>query len=121
MGVSNESVSSMISEDDVAALEYISDVKCFDNDDMTGFTLEFHFKPNPYFSNEVLTKSYTVPNLALEIEPFLEKSSGCTINWKSGKNLTQEEKRYKNRNKKKGQQVKIKIVEKESFFNFFKT
>ena len=120
--VQNETVSSSISEEDVAALEYLTDIKCIDNEEMTGFTFEFHFKSNPYFTNEILTKSYQVPNLARDVEPYLEKSIGCTINWKAGKNLTEEEKKLRNRNKKgKGGQVKIKIVKKESFFNFFET
>lgn len=37
---------------------------------MQGFTLEFHFSPNEYFTNEVLTKHYEMKSAVDENDPF---------------------------------------------------
>ena len=60
---------------------------------MQGFSLSFHFKSNPYFDNELLTKTYELG----EEEDMLENVQGCEIKWKPGKNLT-----VKTISKKKG-------------------
>jgi hypothetical protein len=36
---------------------------CYDREDLMGFTLEFHFETNSYFTNTVLTKTYETANL----------------------------------------------------------
>ena len=51
------------SEPDLEALYYLSDVRCIDKDDLLGFTLQFHFDDNPFFSNAVLTKRYDTANI----------------------------------------------------------
>ena len=66
-----------IEESDVAALRCLTDVRCIDDDDLTGFKLEFEFAPNPFFFDSVLTKSYKVPNLVdSNGQPELEKIQG---------------------------------------------
>ena len=37
---------------------------------MQGFTLEFHFSPNDFFTNTVLTKEYTMKCTPDEKDPF---------------------------------------------------
>ncbi len=58
------------------------------------FTLHFHFGPNDYFSDSVLTKEYDMKCEPTEDDPFsfegpeIMNCRGCKINWKQGKNLT---------------------------------
>ena len=59
-------------EHDGPALESLTDIKLEYTDDYSGFKLSFHFAPNDFFSNEVLTKSYTVsPDLLDDTAPAL--------------------------------------------------
>lgn len=51
------------SEGDLEALYYLSDVRCLDKENLLGFTLEFHFDENPFFSNQILTKRYDTANI----------------------------------------------------------
>jgi len=118
-----ETVAETLSEEDVDAMEYLSDVKCDSFADGCGFTLSFHFAPNPYFTNDVLTKTYTIPNLLTEDDPLLDKVEGCEIVWNKGKSLTQKEVTKKQRSKggKKAGQIRTvtKMERIESFFHFF--
>lgn len=56
------------SEPDLEALYYLSDVRCVDKDDLLGFTLQFHFDDNPFFSNAVLTKRYDTANIMDQVK-----------------------------------------------------
>ena len=115
-------VSEMISEEDVDCLELLTDITCADRDDGKGFTLTFHFQPNEYFANPVLTKSYEVPNLLLSDEPLIKNVQGTAIQWKKGKSLTHRTvtKKQRGKGKKAGQVRTItKQEEKESFFHWF--
>mmetsp|Transcript_435 Transcript_435/g.624 ORF Transcript_435/g.624 Transcript_435/m.624 type:complete len:339 (-) Transcript_435:1600-2616(-) len=120
----NETISDLLTEEDVDCLEYLSDIRCNEYSDGKGFVLEFHFQPeNPYFSNSVLTKRYDVPNMLLADEPLLKNVEGCTIDWKSQeKCLTYAivTKKQRGRGKHAGQVRTIQRKEhKESFFHFF--
>ena len=112
---------------DVEALKFLVDVRCTDNDDLTGFTLEFEFRENPFFSDAVLTKSYVIPNLVdANGQPELEDIQGCEIAWKDPKdNLCRHEikkKQKSKRGKNAGQtRVVTKLEDKPSFFHFFAT
>eukprot|EP00624_Nannochloropsis_granulata_P003199 evm.model.NODE_2618_length_17309_cov_37.127159.6 len=109
----------MIEEDDVPALKFVTDIQCVDKEDGTGFQLDFHFAPNPYFTNAVLSKSYVVPNLLEDEDAMLESTEGTTINWTSTKkNLCVEEKKMKPKGKSRGGVV-LKQVKKDSFFHWF--
>lgn len=96
---------------------------CKDHDDGMGFTLSFKFAPNDYFSNEVLTKSYDVPNLLLSDEPLLKGVKGTKVEWKSDdRALTYRMVKKKQRGKgKNAGQVRTvtKREELESFFKWF--
>jgi nucleosome assembly protein 1-like 1 len=117
-----EPLAELIAEDDVDALEYLQNIACIDDADGTGFTLEFHFSPNDYFENTVLTKRYEIPNLLLDDEPILKNVEGCKIEWKPGMSLTYQEttKKQRGTGKNSGKVRTIKKKERlESFFHFF--
>jgi nucleosome assembly protein 1-like 1 len=83
----------------------------------------FHFSPNEYFENTVLTKRYEIPNLLLDDEPILKNVEGCKIEWKPGMSLTYQEttKKQRGTGKNSGKVRTIKKKERlESFFHFFK-
>jgi nucleosome assembly protein 1-like 1 len=113
----------LVSEEDVDCLGFLEDIRCIDHENGEGFTLEFHFAPNEYFHNSVLTKRYDVPNLLLGDEPILKNVEGCEIQWKSpGKILTSKEitKQQRGKGKNAGQIRTVTKSEKcDSFFHFF--
>ncbi|OON19188.1 nucleosome assembly protein [Opisthorchis viverrini] len=115
-----------IQEHDVPILQHLSDIKCKLHRDEPGFTLEFHFSPNEYFTNKFLTKRYFFNYEISADEPFsyegpeIVRAKGCVINWNPGKNVTV--KVIKKVQKKKGSGAKrtiTKNVQEDSFFNFF--
>lgn len=117
-----ETISDLISEEDVDCLEHLQDITCADDDDGRGFTLRFVFGPNDYFHDTVLTKKYDVPNLLTSDEPILKHVVGCKIQWKEGKSLTSRKIKKKQRGKGKnaGQVRTVTKTEKtDSFFNWF--
>ncbi|XP_073514274.1 nucleosome assembly protein 1-like 4 isoform X2 [Phyllobates terribilis] len=90
------------------------------------FTLEFHFEPNEYFANHVLTKTYKMKSEPDTSDPFsfegpeIVDCDGCTIDWKKGKNVTVKTIKKKQKHKGRGTVRTItKQVPNESFFNFF--
>jgi len=117
-----EPLAELLTDEDVDCLEHLQNIVCVDDPDGTGFTLEFHFTPNDYFDNTVLTKRYEVPNLLLEDEPILKNVEGCKIEWKAGRSLTFREttKKQRGTGKKAGMVRTVKKKERrESFFHFF--
>jgi len=113
---------------DDAILSHLRDIQCRVNpaDSRPGFTLDFHFSPNEYFTDSVLKKEYFVrfdpsTNDPLGFEgPEIIESKGCTIHWKPSKNVTirivKKTLKHKNRGEKK---TISKTVKTKSFFNFF--
>jgi nucleosome assembly protein 1-like 1 len=115
-------IASIFEPEDIDCLEYIEDIKCFDDTDGKGFTLKFFFKENPFFENLELTKKYEVPNLLLGDEPVLKNVKGCVIQWKPNQCLTYKsvEKKQRGKGKKAGQIRTITYNERqESFFHWF--
>merc|ERR1712240_753847 len=53
-----ESLMGLIEPHDEAVLEHLTDITITLTNDNSGFTLNFLFKENPYFNNQVLTKEY---------------------------------------------------------------
>lgn len=86
----------MIRQHDELVLEHLEDVKIkFSGfEEPMSFTIEFIFKSNEYFFNEVLTKTYQMRSDPDDSDPFFSKgpeiisSTGCEIYWKVGKNVT---------------------------------
>ncbi|XP_003385626.1 PREDICTED: nucleosome assembly protein 1-like 1 [Amphimedon queenslandica] len=116
-----------IMDHDEAILEHLTDIKLTYADERgLDFTLDFHFSDNEYFTNNVLTKKYTVSCEVSPDDPFgfegptITEVKGCKIDWKKGKNVTVKTVKKKQKNKGKGQsRVVTKTVPNESFFNFF--
>ena len=69
----------VIGEDDEAVLENLWDIGlAFDEGDAMGFTLSFHFHPNDFFTNTVLTKHYSMKCEPDKEDPFsFEASFPC--------------------------------------------
>lgn len=79
--------------------------------------VNFHFKENIHFTNEVLTK---VLVLNTEEQRPVE-SIGTEIQWKENMNVTKKTVQKKQKNKKTNQSRMVtKEVDDESFFNLFK-
>lgn len=120
-------LSEMVQDCDEPLLSKLQDIQVkFSESDPMGFTLEFYFDSNEYFTNPVLTKQYIMRSEPDEADPFsfegpeIIKCKGCTIDWKKGKNVTV--KLIKKTQKHKGRGTKrtvTKTVQNDSFFNFF--
>jgi len=120
-------LSEMVQEHDEPILKHLIDVKVqFLKADPMGFVLEFHFSPNEYFTNSVLTKVYEMKCVPDETDPFsfegpeIYKCKGCTIDWKKNKNVTVKTIKKKQKHKSRGSVRTItKTIQNDSFFNFF--
>lgn len=109
-------IEKLIFKEDEEVLKHLIDIRIAIKDDLS-FQLEFHFKPNDYFDNSVLTKTYHVKCEPDELYPFsfdgpeIYKATGCEIKWKEGKNLT-----LKTDDRP---QSSLKFFSTPTFFNFF--
>jgi len=125
----DEALLGLIEDHDEPVLEYLNDITVVLNQpNNSGFTLSFHFDENPYFSNSVLTKAYILredpdPESPLEYDgPEIISCSGCSIDWKPGKDVTKATVKVKKlKSRKSGSPDKkiTKEVEADSFFKFF--
>merc|ERR1712088_566975 len=122
-----EMLAEMVQEADEPVLESLTDITVtFSEKDPMGFTLHFHFAPNQFFTNSILTKCYEMKCEPPEDDPFsfegpeIFKCTGCPIDWQKGKNLTVKQVKKKQKHKSKGSVRTItKQVKADSFFNFF--
>ncbi|KAG7304816.1 hypothetical protein JYU34_010184 [Plutella xylostella] len=119
-------LSEMMQEHDEPIVKALQDIKVQMHEDPIGFTLEFHFGPNEYFTNKVLTKEYSMKckpdeENPLEFEgPEIYSCKGCDINWNKGKNVTVKTIKKKQKHKSRGSvRTVTKSVQADSFFNFF--
>lgn len=114
-----------ITEEDEPILEHLNDVVIEDGIDT--FKLHFHFAPNDFFSNPVLTKEFRLKLSPTEEDPFnfdgpeIIAMKGMKIDWKSDdKDVTLRKVTKKQKNKKTGvTRTVVKSVRTDSFFNFF--
>ncbi|KAG8957630.1 hypothetical protein FRC03_009937 [Tulasnella sp. 419] len=115
-------IGAMIEDRDEDALKSLKDIRVeMLEKGKVGFRLIFHFAPNEYFTNEVLTKTYNyLDELNYEGGNTFSHAEGCKIEWKDDKDLTQTVEVRKQRNKNTN---RIRIVKKAkatpSFFDFF--
>ncbi|XP_062512566.1 nucleosome assembly protein 1-like 1-B [Corticium candelabrum] len=121
-----ENLNQQIQEYDEPVLQHLTNVELEYTQNPTGFVLKFHFDPNDYFTDTVLTKTYEVKAEVSNDNPFafdgpeVTKSTGCKINWKKSKNVTVKMMKKKQKHKGHGQsRVVTKQVKVDSFFNFF--
>ena len=96
-------LSAMITERDAGALKSLTDITIAYlpiEDKELGFKIQFHFKPNEYFTNEVLEKTYLYQEEVGYSGDFVyDRAIGTKINWKEDKNLTMDFEVKKQRNK----------------------
>ncbi|GAB6025658.1 histone chaperone, variant 2 [Chamberlinius hualienensis] len=122
-----EHLADMVQDHDEPILKHLIEIKVkLHESNPMGFTLEFHFEPNEYMNNTVLTKEYEMKCTPDESEPFafdgpeIIKCKGCVIDWKKGKNVTVKTIKKKQKHKARGSVRTItKTVQTDSFFNFF--
>ncbi|EAW97318.1 NAP1L1 isoform 9 [Pan troglodytes] len=121
-------LSDMVQEHDEPILKHLKDIKVKFSDagQPMSFVLEFHFEPNEYFTNEVLTKTYRMRSEPDDSDPFsfdgpeIMGCTGCQIDWKKGKNVTLKTIKKKQKHKGRGTvRTVTKTVSNDSFFNFF--
>ncbi|MXQ90499.1 hypothetical protein E5288_WYG016326 [Bos mutus] len=121
-------LSELVQEYDEPILKHLQDIKVKFSDpgQPMSFVLEFHFEPNDYFTNPVLTKTYKMKSEPDKADPFsfegpeIVDCDGCTIDWKKGKNVTVKTIKKKQKHKGRGTVRTItKQVPNDSFFNFF--
>nr|XP_016995508.2 nucleosome assembly protein 1-like 1 [Drosophila takahashii] len=86
------SYTEFISKKDEKILECLCDVRSkLHNNPVVKFDIEFHFDPNDYFTNTVLTKTYFLNCLPDPDDPLsydgaeIYKCEGCKIDWKQAK------------------------------------
>lgn len=119
----------MIQEHDEEVLINLINIKAIMNETKPyGYTLEFHFQENEFFTNKVLTKSYELTCEKDEKAPFfydgpvIYKCKGCTIDWNKGKDVTMRTVKKRQKHKSTGTvRVIMKEEKQDSFFNFFDT
>ncbi|XP_037731321.1 nucleosome assembly protein 1-like 1 [Drosophila subpulchrella] len=92
------SYTEFISKKDEKILECLCDIRThLHNDPVVKFDIEFHFDPNDYFTNTVLTKTYFLNCLPDPDDPLaydgaeIFKCEGCEINWKVSKHTKEKE------------------------------
>lgn len=121
-------LSELVQEYDEPILKHLQDIKVKFSEpgQPMSFVLEFHFEPNDYFSNSVLTKTYKMKSEPDKADPFsfegpeIVDCDGCAIDWKKGKNVTVKTIKKKQKHKGRGTVRTItKQVPSDSFFNFF--
>ncbi|MXQ91601.1 hypothetical protein E5288_WYG001778 [Bos mutus] len=124
-------LSDTVQEHDEPILKHLKDIKVKFSDagQPMSFVLEFHFEPNEYFTNEVLTKTYRMrsePQGSDDSDPFsfdgpeIMGCTGCQIDCKKGKNVTLKTIKKKQKHKGRGTvRTVTKTVSNDSFFNFF--
>lgn len=126
----DESLLGMVEPHDEPVLEYLTDITVNLQPVNNGFTLNFHFGENPYFTNSVLTKQYNLrdqpdPDAPLQFDgPEIISCAGCSIDWKAGKDVTKttvKVKKLRSKKSKSGSPDKdvTKEVNADSFFTFF--
>lgn len=115
-------VADFIEDRDETALTSLKDITWEYLPEMKGFKLQLTFGPNDFFEDAILTKEFYVPNLLEGKAIELEKSVGCEIHWKPGKDLTHETVTKKvGKGKGKNKKSVTKVEPCPSFFRFFES
>ncbi|XP_054726819.1 nucleosome assembly protein 1-like 1 [Anastrepha obliqua] len=94
------SYTEFISKKDEEILMYLTDIRAkLYNEPIVKFVIEFHFEPNAFFSNRILTKTYFLNCLPDVDDPLsydgaeIYKCEGCKIDWKQS-NSEKDKKAY---------------------------
>jgi nucleosome assembly protein 1-like 1 len=115
----------MIENHDEPVLQYLENISVELVPQPNGFKIHFHFAPNEYIKNSVLTKSYTMKNDVDERDPLsydgpeITNCHGCTVEWKENKNVTQIQRQKKIKDKNGSVKLVTEKFRVPSFFDFF--
>ncbi|ESO10958.1 hypothetical protein HELRODRAFT_150433, partial [Helobdella robusta] len=122
-----EILSNLVQEQDEEPLKKLQDIRVIFSDQVEEmyFELHFDFDENDYFEDKTLVKRYYTrsspdPSAPMTYDgPEIVKCTGCKINWKKDKNLTEKSIKQKVKGKGGAKKVVNKTVKQKSFFNFF--
>ncbi|KAJ4916143.1 NAP1-related protein 2 [Raphanus sativus] len=104
--LSHPALGELLTEEDQKVFKYLSSLDVEDAKDVkSGYSITFHFNPNPYFEDEKLIKTFTF------LEEGSTKITATPIRWKEGKGLPNGVSQEKNGNKR--------ALPEESFFTWF--
>ena len=104
-----------ITDRDKVILKYLKKVKIVKfPENVVDFRVDFYFKPNEFFTNEILSKKYIYGK-----DGLLKKAEGTEIDWKSSDKNTTKEKVKKKIKKGKKFINEYKETKVDSFFSFF--
>ena len=118
----NTLLDGMVKQIDRPILKHLQDVTVSLLETNPNFILSFHFSPNEFFSNTVLTKEYILKSDYDEEDPLgfnrgeIITVKGCTIDWKSGKNPGV---RIIKRKQKGIAKIVTREEKRDTFFTFF--
>ncbi|CAH1732487.1 unnamed protein product [Aphis gossypii] len=105
-------------------LKHLSGIRYTRSDEYIVLTIEFYFTPNQWFTNDLLTLKFEKQYLNIKRKTIMlpippntdfKITSGCDINWNTGKNVTQNN----FTNQGIGDSCNEIVAETESFFNLF--
>ncbi|KAL0273678.1 UNVERIFIED_CONTAM: hypothetical protein PYX00_006302 [Menopon gallinae] len=103
--INHPQISGILEEEEKECLHYLTKLEVEEFEDIkSGYKINFHFKTNPFFENEVLTKEF---QLGTSGDP---SSESTPIRWKEGKKLPKKSKDTKSRKR---------TLEQKSFFKWF--
>ena len=104
-----------ITDKDKIILKYLTKVKIEKfPENLNDFRVDFYFKENEFFNNEILSKKYIYGK-----DSLIKKAEGTNIDWKSPDKNTTIEKVKKKIKKGKKYINEIKEAKVDSFFSFF--
>jgi len=75
----SEIAGELIQPHDYDSLQYLEDITFIVNEDPKGYTVEFHFTDNPYFTNKVLKKHFIEKEGEIESCKGTKKLNGKKI------------------------------------------
>ena len=111
---------------DEPILKHLQDITVTLPKSNTGFSLQFHFAQNEFFSNSILTKEYELRNDIDRRDPLdydgpeMLRAKGCDIDWKDDMNpgvkVTMKKQKVKG---KGGAKTVLKEEKRDTFFDFF--
>lgn len=81
--LNNDIMVEEIKEKDEDVLKHLNKLEYETETGTNNFILKFHFTPNEYFTNELLTKKFFITE-----DDEVTKTEGTDIKWKEGKNIT---------------------------------
>jgi hypothetical protein len=118
-------ISEMMHDYDIPILKHLTDISSEIHSNPPGFTIQFHFEDNDYFTNKTLEKYYQLQLTPDKNEPFeydgpmVLSTKGTKIEWKPEMDVTRKVVKKKQKKGDGAGRYVTKTLKTESFFNFF--